>query len=77
MARVIGLVCELEGIEHVYFTGDMTHQQRETYIAKFHAEKSIKVMIANLKCGGVGLNLACANRVISVDPWWNRKKPYN
>jgi hypothetical protein len=27
--------------------------------------------IASLKCGGQGLNLTCANRVILVDPWWN------
>ena len=24
-----------------------------------------------LKCGGVGLNLTAANRVYSLDPWWN------
>jgi superfamily II DNA or RNA helicase len=29
------------------------------------------VQIASLKCGGQGLNLTCANRVILVDPWWN------
>lgn len=27
--------------------------------------------IASLKCGGQGLNLTCANRVIMIDPWWN------
>ena len=77
MARVIGLICDREKVEHVYFTGDMSHKQRETSVKKFHEDKKIKVMIANLKCGGVGLNLACANRVISVDPWWNRKQIFS
>lgn len=27
--------------------------------------------IAGLKCGGQGLNLTCANRVIITDLWWN------
>ena len=71
MARIVGLMLQREKIDHVYFTGDMSQHQREESVLRFHNEKKIKVMIAILKCGGLGLNLACANRVISIDPWWN------
>lgn len=71
MARIVGLMLQREGIDHIYFTGDMSQRQREESVFRFHSEKKIKAMVAILKCGGVGLNLACANRVISIDPWWN------
>ena len=66
MARVIGLMCQREKIGHLYFTGDMSHKLREEAIKKFKEDKKVKVMIANLKVGGVGLNLNVANRVISI-----------
>lgn len=46
------------------FQGDMTTKQRQKAVEKFRDDKTINVMIAGLKCGGLGLNLAFANRVI-------------
>jgi SNF2 family DNA or RNA helicase len=54
--------------------GDMNMRQRTHAVKQFHTDKKIKIMIAVLKCGGVGLNLKCANRCITIDPWWNRKQ---
>ncbi|KFY84973.1 hypothetical protein V500_08836 [Pseudogymnoascus sp. VKM F-4518 (FW-2643)] len=71
MTRIVGLICEKEGWGHVYFTGDMNMRQRTHSVEQFHTDKKIKIMIAVLKCGGVGLNLNCANRCITIDPWWN------
>ncbi|OBT72359.1 hypothetical protein VF21_07500 [Pseudogymnoascus sp. 05NY08] len=71
MTRIVGLICEKEGWGHVYFTGDMNMKQRTHSVEQFHTNKKIKIMIAVLKCGGVGLNLKCANRCITIDPWWN------
>ena len=51
--------------------GDMSQKQRRKAIDDFYNDPSIKVMVAGLGCGALGLNLTCANRVIIVDPWWN------
>ena len=54
------------------FTGDMSQQARYKAVQNFGAQGSeLKIMIAGLKCGGQGLNLTMANRVISIDLWWN------
>ncbi|KFY99605.1 hypothetical protein V498_00610 [Pseudogymnoascus sp. VKM F-4517 (FW-2822)] len=71
MTRIVGLLCEKERWGHVYFTGDMNMRQRTQAVEQFHTDKKTKIMIAVLKCGGVGLNLKCANRCITIDPWWN------
>ncbi|KFY17587.1 hypothetical protein V492_00568 [Pseudogymnoascus sp. VKM F-4246] len=71
MTRILGLLCDKEGWGHVYFTGDMNMRQRTHSVEQFHTDKNIQIMIAVLKCGGVGLNLKCANRCITIDPWWN------
>jgi SNF2 family DNA or RNA helicase len=42
----------------------MSLKQREKAIQMFREQKSIQIMIAGLKCGGLGLNLGFANRVI-------------
>lgn len=50
----------------------MTQQARHKAVQTLSAEDSeCKIMIAGLKCGGQGLNLTAANRVISIDLWWN------
>ncbi|KAK3307445.1 P-loop containing nucleoside triphosphate hydrolase protein [Chaetomium strumarium] len=40
-------------------------------VQEFHEKAAIRVMISSIQCGGQALNLACANRVIILDPWWN------
>lgn len=70
-ARILGRICSQEGWGFVYFTGDMSGPQRYEAVKQFHKDDSIRIMIAGLKCGGVGLNLTVANRVISLDLWWN------
>lgn len=54
------------------YLGDMTPQARHKAVQSFGAPDSeLRIMIAGLKCGGQGLNLTMANRVISIDLWWN------
>ena len=51
--------------------GNMSNKARDKAIAKFREDPTVKILIASLKCGGVGLNLTMASRVICVDLWWN------
>jgi SNF2 family DNA or RNA helicase len=44
----------------------MSLNQRDHAVQEFERQSHIKIMIAGLKCGGVGLNLAFANKVINV-----------
>lgn len=67
MARIIGRICRQEKWPFVYFTGDMSIRQRGDAVQLFNTNPNTKIMIAGLKCGGMGLNLAVANRVISVE----------
>lgn len=50
----------------------MALEARDKAVAQFSQDPEIKIMIASLKCGGIGLNLTMASRVICVDLWWNK-----
>jgi superfamily II DNA or RNA helicase len=64
-------VLQQESISFLYYFGELTRSEKEDNIKTFHALDEVKVLVASLKCGGQGLNLTCANRVIMIDPWWN------
>lgn len=49
----------------------MSHEGRDESLAEFKEDANKKVLIASLKCGGEGLNLTMASKVICVDLWWN------
>ncbi|KAI1491548.1 P-loop containing nucleoside triphosphate hydrolase protein [Biscogniauxia mediterranea] len=68
---ILGRMLQAQGVHFLYFYGDMTGKQKHNAIQAFHDRKEVKVLIASLKCGGVALNLTCANRVILLDLWWN------
>ncbi|CAG8949608.1 hypothetical protein HYFRA_00007841 [Hymenoscyphus fraxineus] len=67
----IGRMLQEKGVKFVYFMGSMSEGQRGYAIEKFQSKPQIKVMVSSLRCGGTGLNLAFASRVIMVDLWWN------
>ena len=52
------------------YHGEMPHASRDKALQDFR-DSDTAVMIASLKCGGVGLNLTAASRVIYIDLWWN------
>ncbi|KAK8160923.1 SNF2 family N-terminal domain-containing protein, partial [Phyllosticta citrichinensis] len=71
MIQILSKVCEQERWGYCQFHGKMSLDQRDTTIKRFAEKPEIKIMLASLKCGGIGLNLTMANHVISVDSWWN------
>lgn len=71
LARIIGRMCKAEGWGFVYLTGDASLDHRSKAIKEFRNQDSIQILIAGLKCGGLGLNFPFANRCISLDLWWN------
>lgn len=47
----------------------MSHEARDNAIQNFgDPNKGKQILLASLKCGGLGLNLTMASRVISLDP---------
>ncbi|EMD34880.1 hypothetical protein CERSUDRAFT_86316 [Gelatoporia subvermispora B] len=56
---------------HVKYQGDMNRRKRDQAVRVFMAKDKATIMLMSLKCGGVGLNLTRANRVISLDLGWS------
>ncbi|KAH7409732.1 SNF2 family N-terminal domain-containing protein [Cadophora sp. MPI-SDFR-AT-0126] len=71
LARIVGRICNGEGWGFLYLTGDSSLEHRQKAIKRFRDDENAKILIAGLKCGGVGLNFPWANRCISLDLWWN------
>ena len=64
-------MCKKEGWKFVYLTGDTLPDHRTNAVRLFRDREDVKILIAGLKCGGLGLNFPFANRCISLDLWWN------
>ncbi|KAL9033351.1 MAG: hypothetical protein Q9214_007559 [Letrouitia sp. 1 TL-2023] len=67
----MGRMFAQKGWDYVNYNGSMSQASREQALIQFKDNPETIIMIASLKCGGVGLNLTMASRVISVDLWWN------
>ncbi|KUJ23208.1 uncharacterized protein LY89DRAFT_727977 [Mollisia scopiformis] len=68
---IIGRELGKLGVGFLYYSGDMDLKQRNKAVKEMKENPNLKVLVAGLKCGGQGLNLTFANRIISVDLWWN------
>lgn len=73
MGRIIGRLLEDNGVPFLYYFGEMGEIEKTKNLNDFKARRGVKVLISGLKCGGTGLDLHCANRVILVDPYWNEQ----
>lgn len=60
---------EAAQIPYSYLDGGTTKRKEE--VDEFNGDPSKRVFLLSLKAGGVGLNLATADYVFLVDPWWN------
>ncbi len=59
------------GMPSYYINGKLDAKERLDLANKFNKENDVSVMLVSLKAGGTGLNLAGADIVIHMDPWWN------
>lgn len=58
-----------QNIPYSYLDG--ATKDRETVVETFKKNESIQIFLISIKAGGVGLNLAEADYVFVLDPWWN------
>ncbi|KAG8970320.1 hypothetical protein FRC03_009593 [Tulasnella sp. 419] len=62
---------EKEDMRPIRYDGKMNRVERAEAVKRFKRRDGPRIMLISLKCGGVGLNLVEANRVISFDLAWN------
>lgn len=53
------------------FHGSLSKTERDDVLQQFNDRQGPPILLASLKAGGVGLNLASAQHVIHYDRWWN------
>ena len=59
----------------VLLTGRMAPAARNEAVAAFTADPSRRVMVASVRAGGLGLDLAAASSVFHFDRWWTPAAP--
>jgi len=60
-----------EKVQCVTLTGADSQEARQKAVDAFQEKEDVKVMVANIKAGGVGLNLTAASIVIFADMEWS------
>ena len=60
---------EAAQIPYAYLDGGT--RNRKDVVDSFNENDDFRVFLLSLKAGGVGLNLATADYVFLIDPWWN------
>ncbi|RAK99458.1 putative SNF2 family helicase [Aspergillus ibericus CBS 121593] len=70
--RILVTMCKTEGWPSACLTGKQRLAAREENMRVFSdKEGQVRVLIASLKAGGIGIDLSAANKCILVDLWWN------
>lgn len=59
--RQLGKLCTRLNIGHVFITGEMTLKQKQEAMDEFENNDSTRVVIANRRAGGIGINLVAAS----------------
>jgi superfamily II DNA or RNA helicase len=58
-----------EGIAYAYLDGKT--RDRQACVERFQTDPDCRLFLISLKAGGLGLNLAAAQYIFLLDPWWN------
>jgi len=59
--KQLGELCTRMGIKHVFITGEMNSKEKADAIESFETDDSVRVVIANRRAGGIGINLVSAS----------------
>ncbi|KDQ23736.1 hypothetical protein PLEOSDRAFT_1048309 [Pleurotus ostreatus PC15] len=71
MLDLIDKLFSRHGIQCLRYDGRMDRPSREAALTNFKRPGGPKVILVSTRCGGVGLNLVVANRVVNMDLSWN------
>ncbi|PCH42875.1 hypothetical protein WOLCODRAFT_102715 [Wolfiporia cocos MD-104 SS10] len=71
MLDLIETLFARHGIRSLRYDGKMHREAREAVLIQFRKAGGPKVILISTKCGGVGLNLTSANRIVNMDLAWN------
>ncbi|KAL5095047.1 hypothetical protein Trisim1_003652 [Trichoderma cf. simile WF8] len=71
-AKILGYMLETLKIGFIYLYGSIPQKQRSKALTVFKENADVKVMVTTLGSSKECLNLTVANRVILIDPWWNK-----
>lgn len=58
--KVLGELCDKMGIKHVFLTGEQSAKEKEEAARLFQEDGFVRVIIANRRAGGIGINLTAA-----------------
>ena len=65
-------ICDwAKGRDYCRIDGNVDAGQRGELISSFNTLKQLKLFLVSTKAGGLGVNLAAANRVVLFDADWN------
>lgn len=71
MLTLIEKLFARHGIRSLRYDGQMDRASRDAALAYFKKADGPPVILVSTRCGGVGLNLVSASRVINMDLSWN------
>jgi SNF2 family DNA or RNA helicase len=72
LLALVRTALDAQGTGYAYLDGAMPTKARQSEVDRFNgADADVPVFLLSLKAGGTGLNLATADTVVHLDPWWN------
>lgn len=72
--ETINILCDnlkVKKIKAVRLTGQNSMDERQDAVDRFQNDEDVKVFVANIKAGGVGINLTSASIVMFADMEWS------
>ena len=68
---IIQPILNAKGIRCVRLDGSLSERGRARVLKVFRGQTGIRVLLATITCGGVGLDLTAASRAYIMEPQWN------